>query len=100
MAPVTSLVGLLSMQDFDRSNAYTRGLTKSQFGRVLQFLSLPLLKEDFRLLCRKFENPVGGDINYVAFVQVRGHRDDDGDDDDDDDDDGDDDDDDEGDDMG
>lgn len=57
-------------KDFDRSNAYTRGLTKSQFGRVLQFLSLPLLKEDFRLLCRKFENPVGGDINYVAFVQA------------------------------
>ncbi|XP_033106808.1 uncharacterized protein LOC117108769 [Anneissia japonica] len=56
-------------KDFDRSKAYTRNVTKEQFGRILHFLSLNVKAEDFKLLCRKFEEQLSGDINYPAFVQ-------------------------------
>ncbi|XP_071953709.1 uncharacterized protein [Antedon mediterranea] len=56
-------------KDFDRSKAYTRNVTKQQFGRILHFLSLNVEPEDLNLLCRKFEVPLSGDINYPAFVQ-------------------------------
>ncbi|XP_072165025.1 uncharacterized protein [Diadema setosum] len=57
-------------QDYDRSKAYTRNVTKDQFGRILHFLSLNVSKKDFELLCRKFEEPSSKDINYPAFVQA------------------------------
>nr|XP_054773761.1 uncharacterized protein LOC129281858 [Lytechinus pictus] len=58
-------------QDYDRSKAYTRNMTKIQFGRMLHFLSLNVGKEDFEILCRKFEDPTSKDtISYPAFVQA------------------------------
>ncbi|XP_011673543.2 uncharacterized protein LOC594672 [Strongylocentrotus purpuratus] len=58
-------------QDYDRSKAYTRNMTKIQFGRMLHFLTLNVGKEDFEILCRKFEDPSTKDtINYPAFVQA------------------------------
>ncbi|XP_013383058.1 uncharacterized protein LOC106153608 [Lingula anatina] len=57
-------------KDFDRGRGYTRVITKTQFGRLLHFLSLNVTSEDFKLLCRKFEDPATGDVNYPAFVQT------------------------------
>ncbi|KAI8521606.1 hypothetical protein Bbelb_013600 [Branchiostoma belcheri] len=57
-------------KDYDRGIAYTRNVTKSQFGRILHFLSLNINPPDFKLLCRKFEEPISGDVNYPAFVQA------------------------------
>jgi hypothetical protein len=57
-------------KDYDRSKAYTRNITQSQFGRILHFLSINVGSEDFKLLCRKFEEPKSGDINYPALVQA------------------------------
>ena len=59
-------------KDFDRSTAYTRVVTPSQFGRILATLRVAVDPEDHRLLCRKFAVDPGattGDINYPAFVQ-------------------------------
>lgn len=56
-------------KDFDRSKGYTRGVTKPQFARMLHFLSINVQPQDLALLCKKFEYPVGGDINYSAFIQ-------------------------------
>ena len=56
-------------KDFDRSKAYTRIVTPSQFGRILTTLKVCVNPEDLRLLCRKFADAVTGDINYPAFVQ-------------------------------
>lgn len=56
-------------KDFDRSKGYTRGVTKPQFARMLHFLSITVRPQDLALLCKKFEYPVGGDINYSAFIQ-------------------------------
>ncbi len=50
--------------------AYTRVVTKSQFGRILHFLSLNVNEEDMKLLCTKFEDVTSGDVNYPAFVQA------------------------------
>jgi len=57
-------------KDFDRSTGYTRGVTKPQFSRMLHFLSLNLQPKQMDLICRKFEDPVGGDVNYPAFIQA------------------------------
>ncbi|XP_073251609.1 uncharacterized protein [Porites lutea] len=57
-------------KDFDRSKGYTRGVTKTQFARMLHFLSINVQPQDLALLCKKFEYPVGGDINYSAFIQA------------------------------
>ncbi|XP_022079913.1 uncharacterized protein LOC110973400 [Acanthaster planci] len=57
-------------KDYDRSKAYTRNVTPSQFRRILHFLGINVESEDFKLLCRKFEEPRGGDVNYPAFVQA------------------------------
>lgn len=57
-------------KDFDRSKGYTRGVTKTQFSRMLHFLSINVQPQDLALLCKKFEYPVGGDINYSAFIQA------------------------------
>jgi Ca2+-binding EF-hand superfamily protein len=57
-------------RDYDRGKGYTRGVTKPQFGRLLHFISLQVPPEDLKLIERKFENPVGGDINYSAFIQA------------------------------
>lgn len=56
-------------RDYDRGEAYTRNITKSQFARILHFLSLTVNHEDTDLLCRKFEEPISGDVNYPAFCQ-------------------------------
>ena len=56
-------------KDFDRSKAYTRIVTPTQFGRILTMLKICVNPEDLRLLCRKFADAVTGDINYPAFVQ-------------------------------
>lgn len=45
-------------------------MTKTQFGRVLHFLSLNVGAEDLKLIVRKFEDPASGDVNYPAFVQA------------------------------
>ena len=57
-------------KDFDRGVAYTRNVTKLQFGRVLHVLGLTVDKEELLLLLRKFELPESGDINYPAFCQA------------------------------
>lgn len=57
-------------KDFDRSKAYTRGITKPQFERMLHVLTLNLQADELVLICKKFEYPVGGDINYPAFIQA------------------------------
>ena len=80
---INEVLGLLSHQvvkrrlmmyqyfkDYDRGRGYTRIVTKSQFGRILHFLSLNVAPEDLKLLCRKFEEPSTGDVNYPAFVQA------------------------------
>jgi len=56
-------------KDFDRSEAYTRVVTPTQFGRILAMLKVAVNPEDSRLLCRKFADATTGDFNYPAFVQ-------------------------------
>ena len=56
-------------KDFDRSTAYTRVVTPTQFGRILTQQLVCVNPEDLRLLCRKFADAATGDINYPAFVQ-------------------------------
>lgn len=57
-------------RDYDRGVCYTRNVTKSQFARIMHFLSLTVSHEDTALLCRKFEEPISGDVNYPAFCQA------------------------------
>lgn len=57
-------------KDFDRGFGYTRGITNTQFSRLLHMVGLNLTKSDLELICRKFEYQVGGDINYPAFIQA------------------------------
>lgn len=57
-------------KDYDRSMAYSRVCTPSQFGRVLSTLGINVSPEDFRCLCRKFADTTTGDINYPGFVQT------------------------------
>jgi hypothetical protein len=57
-------------RDFDRGKGYTRGVTKPQFERLLAFLSISLTPEEMKLVVQKFEDPVGGDVNYPAFIQA------------------------------
>jgi len=57
-------------KDFDRGVSYTRNVTKPQFARILHFVGLSVGEEDLKLLCRKFKEPVSGDINYPAFCQA------------------------------
>ncbi|CAG5122336.1 unnamed protein product [Candidula unifasciata] len=57
-------------KDFDRSKAYTRVVTPSQFCRILHFLGLNINNEDLRLVLNKFQDPTTGDVNYPAFVQA------------------------------
>jgi Ca2+-binding EF-hand superfamily protein len=57
-------------RDFDRGKGYTRGVTKPQFERLLGFLSLSLTPDELKLVVRKFEDPMGGDVNYPAFIQA------------------------------
>ena len=45
-------------------------MTKTQFERVLRSLSLLVQPQDLILICKKFEEPNSGDINYPAFVQA------------------------------
>ena len=56
-------------KDFDRSKAYTRIVTPTQFSRILTMMKVGVNPEDMRLLCRKFADAATGDINYPAFVQ-------------------------------
>lgn len=55
---------------FVKSTAFTRNVSKIQFGRVLSTLNLMPATEMFTLLCKKFEDSVNGDINYPLFCQV------------------------------
>ncbi|KAK7002739.1 hypothetical protein BgiMline_004147 [Biomphalaria glabrata] len=57
-------------KDFDRSTAYTRIVTPSQFARILHFLNLDVSPGDFKLIINKFQDPASGDVNYPAFVQA------------------------------
>lgn len=57
-------------KDFDRSTAFTRNVSKIQFGRVLTTLNLMPSTEMFTLLCKKFQDSVNGDINYPLFCQI------------------------------
>lgn len=56
-------------KDFDRGFGYTRGTTKTQFSRMLHMVGLNVSQFDLELICRKFEYPCSGDINYPAFIQ-------------------------------
>lgn len=53
-----------------KSTAFTRNVTKIQFGRVLSTLALMPDVELFALICKKFEDPVSGDVNYPLFCQA------------------------------
>lgn len=53
-----------------KSTAFTRNVTKIQFGRVLSTLGLMPSEKEFELLCKKFEDPVSGDVNYPVFCQA------------------------------
>ncbi|XP_038638944.1 uncharacterized protein LOC119956125 [Scyliorhinus canicula] len=57
-------------KDFDENVTYRRLLTKTQFERGLDYLGLSVEPMDFKLLCKRFEDPVTGEINYVAFSQA------------------------------
>eukprot|EP00118_Oscarella_pearsei_P007535 m.37336 g.37336 ORF g.37336 m.37336 type:complete len:283 (+) comp32362_c0_seq6:963-1811(+) len=57
-------------KDFDRGKGYTRGVTKTQFARIIDSSQLDVPQEDIKLICRKFENRDTGDINYSAFIQA------------------------------
>ncbi|BFZ03633.1 hypothetical protein BsWGS_06672 [Bradybaena similaris] len=57
-------------KDYDRSKAYTRVITPSQFCRILHFVGLNINNEDLRLVLDKFQDPTTGDVNYPAFVQA------------------------------
>lgn len=57
-------------KDFDRGFGYTRGTTKTQFSRMLHMVGLNMSQCDLELICRKFEYPCSGDINYPAFIQT------------------------------
>jgi len=57
-------------KDFDRGFGYTRGTTKTQFSRMLHMVGLDMSQCDLELICRKFEYPDSGDINYPAFIQA------------------------------
>lgn len=62
------------MESYNRSiiqsTAFTRNVTKIQFGRVLSSLGLMPSNAEYELLCKKFEDPVTGDVNYPAFCQA------------------------------
>ncbi|GCB74667.1 hypothetical protein scyTo_0003758 [Scyliorhinus torazame] len=57
-------------RDFCNNVTYRRLLTKTQFERGLDYLGLSVEPMDFKLLCKRFEDPVTGEINYVAFSQA------------------------------
>lgn len=57
-------------KDFDRGNCYTRGITQTQFSRMLHMVGLTLQQADLELICLKFKYPTSGDINYPAFIQT------------------------------
>ncbi|GFR65921.1 hypothetical protein ElyMa_001958300 [Elysia marginata] len=57
-------------KDYDRSKAYTRVVTPTQFARILHFLGLNVNNQDLLLLLNKFQDPASGDVNYPAFVQA------------------------------
>ncbi|KAK3798859.1 hypothetical protein RRG08_050238 [Elysia crispata] len=57
-------------KDYDRSRAYTRVVTPTQFARILHFLGLNVNNQDLLLLLNKFQDPASGDVNYPAFVQA------------------------------
>jgi len=57
-------------KDFDRGFGNTRGITKTQFSRMLHMVGLNIPHSDLEILCQKFEYPTSGDINYPAFVQA------------------------------
>jgi len=58
-------------KDFDRGTCYSGNVTKNQFSRILAILGLTVQPEDFRILCKKFEEQhKQTEINYPAFVQA------------------------------
>lgn len=57
-------------KDFDRGKLFSRGVTKGQFRRLLNFFDVELSDKDCELICRKFQEPNGSDVNYPAFVQA------------------------------
>lgn len=61
-----SIFYLLLFQGFGN----TRGITKTQFSRMLHMVGLNIAHQDLEILCQKFEYPANGDINYPAFVQA------------------------------
>ena len=53
-----------------QGKCYSGNVTKNQFARILAILGMTVQPEDFRILCKKFEEQHKGDINYPAFVQA------------------------------
>lgn len=45
-------------------------MTALQFRRMLHFLTINVTDEDFKLLCKKYQDEATGDVNYPAFVQA------------------------------
>eukprot|EP00731_Ephydatia_muelleri_P005665 Em0002g1841a len=57
-------------KDFDKGKGYTRGVTRSQFERILHLLGLRVSQEDMQLIVTKFADPSNGDVCYPAFIQA------------------------------
>eukprot|EP00055_Hartaetosiga_balthica_P000686 m.137217 g.137217 ORF g.137217 m.137217 type:complete len:950 (+) comp11451_c0_seq1:201-3050(+) len=56
-------------RDFDRRSGFTKGVTWPQFQRLLDLtLGMDLSENDVVLLCKKYNNPATGHINYVRFI--------------------------------
>lgn len=52
----------------DRRCGFTKGVTRSQFARLLVQMGIQVSTPDLHLIAAKYENPVTGHINYPAFV--------------------------------
>ncbi|EDV26117.1 uncharacterized protein TRIADDRAFT_24458 [Trichoplax adhaerens] len=57
-------------KDFDKKSGFSRSITRDQFARALQFISIALLPQDLQLLYKRFEHPKGKEIDYTAFIQA------------------------------
>lgn len=53
-----------------KGKGYTRGVTRSQFERILHLLGLRVSQEDMQLIVTKFADPSNGDVCYPAFIQA------------------------------
>lgn len=55
-------------KDLDRSFGFTKGVTQTQFERLLSTLNLGVSRREVQLIAAKYRNPNTGHINYRAFI--------------------------------